>query len=212
VAKRYEQAELSNVVSVAKTGIEPSVAIRATRMRHTRNFYSSDHVTIAAFRACGGSLWGVFMSGEIGNQGVSSRTSLLLNASKSLPWWVRIVVVLGALLMAMGAGIALLHPAMLVSPHDDINGAVRVYAGYLVSRNFALAVLLLVSMGLRARGRLNSLALLTACIQILDAGVDCWEGRWAIVPGIVVFSVMFFAASARLCGHPFWRVEAWRQS
>jgi len=152
------------------------------------------------------------MSGKTGNQGTPSNTSLLLNASAPFPWWVRIVVVLGATLMAMGAGIALLHPAMLVSPHDDINGAVRVYAGYLVSRNFALAVLLLVSMGLRARGMLNSLVLLTACIQILDAGVDGWEGRWAVVPGVVVFGVMFFAVAARLSGYPFWKIEAWRQS
>jgi hypothetical protein len=155
----------------------------------------------------------VNMSGnKTPNQDIPISAHLLHQGSTSLPLWVRIVVVLGALLMVMGAGIALVHPAMLVSPHDDINGAVRVYAGYLVSRNFALAILLLVSMGLRARGMLNSLVLLTACIQILDAGIDCWEGRWAIVPGVVVFGVMFFVASARLSGHPFWRVEAWKQS
>jgi hypothetical protein len=152
------------------------------------------------------------MSGETVDQSAPSGTGSSLSASTSLPLWVRIVVVLGAILMAMGAGIALVHPAMLVSPHDDINGAVRVYAGYLVSRNFALAILLLISMGVRARGMLNSLVLLTACIQILDAGIDCWEGRWAIVPGVVVFGVTFFVASARLSGYPFWRVEAWKQS
>jgi hypothetical protein len=145
------------------------------------------------------------------NQDIPASAPLSVPGSSALPLWVCIVVVLGALLMAMGAGIALVHPAILVSPHDEINGAVRVYAGYLVSRNFALAVLLLVSVCLRARGMLYSLVLLTACIQILDAAVDCWEGRWAVVPGVLVFGVLFFAASARLSGCPFWRTEAWKQ-
>ena len=32
---------------------------------------------------------------------------------------------------------------MLVSPHDEINDAVHIYAGYLASRNMALAVMLI---------------------------------------------------------------------
>ena len=129
----------------------------------------------------------------------------------AIPWWVTVIVVLGALLMAMGAVIALVHPAMLVSPGDEINGAVRIYAGYLFSRNLAVAVLLLLALGLRARGMLNTLVLLTAWIQIFDAGVDAWEGRWVIVPGVLVLGGMFLAASARLSGAPFWRGEAWRR-
>ncbi len=62
-----------------------------------------------------------------------------------------IIIVLGALLMAIGAVIALLHPAMLVSPHDEINGAVHIYAGYFASRNAALAIMLLALLVLRAR-------------------------------------------------------------
>jgi hypothetical protein len=38
------------------------------------------------------------------------------------------------------------------------------------------------------------------------------EGRWIIVPGVVVFGLLFLLASARLCGHPFWRREAWSQA
>jgi len=152
------------------------------------------------------------MRGNSGIQGSRVSSSPLLNPDIALPWWILVVVVLGALLMAMGAGIALLHPGMLVAPGDAINGAVRVYAGYLVSRNFALAALLVLSLGLRARGMLNSLVLLTAWIQILDAGIDSFEGRWTIVPGVVVFGVMFLVVSARLCGYPFWRTEAWRGS
>ena len=125
-----------------------------------------------------------------------------------IPWWVAAVVVLGAVLMTTGAVIALVHPAMLVSPGDEINGAARIYAGYLFSRNLTIAVFLLLALGLRARGMLNTLVLLTAWVQILDAGVDGWEGRWVIVPGVLVLGGMFLAASARLSGSPFWKVDA----
>jgi hypothetical protein len=101
---------------------------------------------------------------------------------------------------------------MLVSSHDEINAAVHIYAGYLFSRNAALAVLLVVSMIVRARGILNTLVLLTAFIQLLDAAVDCMEGRWTIVPGVLIFGLLFFFASARLSGYPFWRKEAWSQA
>jgi hypothetical protein len=51
------------------------------------------------------------------------------NATAAIPWWLQAIVLLGALLMATGALIALLNPAMLVSPHDEINAAVHIYAG-----------------------------------------------------------------------------------
>lgn len=122
----------------------------------------------------------------------------------------RTIIVLGALLMAMCAIIALLRPVMLVSPRDEINGAVHIYAGHLASRNLGLAVMLLAAMRRRARSALNTLMLLTALIQVLDAGTDCFEGRWLIVPGVAVLGLLFFAgsASAWLSGHPFRRVAA----
>jgi hypothetical protein len=113
--------------------------------------------------------------------------------------------------MAAGSLIALLNPAMLVSPHDEINAAVHVYAGYLFSRNAVLAILLIGSLLLRSKGVLNTLILLTAFIQLLDAVVDCVEGRWLVVPGVAVFGLLFFLAAASLSGHPFWRKEAWSQ-
>ena len=148
---------------------------------------------------------------ESGNKGILSSTRPSLGGNPALPWWLRTIVVLGALLMATGAFIALLHPVLLVSPHDEINGAVNIYAGYLASRNLALAILLLAAMSLRARGTLNTLMLLTALIQVLDAGIDCVERRWAVVPGVVVLGLLFSAGSAWLSGYPFWRIEAWKQ-
>jgi hypothetical protein len=129
-------------------------------------------------------------------------------ATTAFPWWLQTIVLLGALLMGAGAVIALLNPAMLVSPHDEINAAVHVYAGYLFSRNAALAILLVGSMIFRAKGTLNTLILLTAFVQFLDAAVDCMEGRWVLVPGVLIFGLLFLLASARLSGHPFWRKEA----
>jgi hypothetical protein len=116
----------------------------------------------------------------------------------SLPWWLISIVILGAALMAAGALIALLHPAILVSPRDQINGAVRVYAGYLVSRNLALAVMLLVALSRRAREPLRILVILTAFVQLLDAGLDGMEGRWTLVPGVLLFGIAFFTVAAWL--------------
>jgi hypothetical protein len=130
-------------------------------------------------------------------------------AATAFPWWLQAIVLLGALLMATGALIALFNPAMLVSPHDEINAAVHVYAGYLFSRNTALAILLVAALLTRSKGTLNTLILLTAFIQLLDAGVDCAEGRWPLAPGVFIFGVLFLLAAARLSGHPFWRKEAW---
>ena len=148
---------------------------------------------------------------ESRNNGILLGTHSRSSGSPVLPWWLRTIVVLGSFLLATGALIALVHPVLLVSPHDEINEAVHIYAGYLASRNLGLAVMLLAAMSLRAKGMLNSLMLLTALIQVLDASIDCLEARWAIVPGVLVFAGIFFVGSARLSGYPFWRIEAWRQ-
>jgi hypothetical protein len=123
--------------------------------------------------------------------------------------WVGVIVVVGALLMATGAILALFDPVMLVAPHDTINGAVRIYAGYLASRNMAMAVLLIVLLCLRARHSLANLMVLVAFVQVLDAGVDCFEGRWMIAPGVLLLGLVFIAGARRISGYPFWRIEAW---
>lgn len=133
-----------------------------------------------------------------------------LDSRPSLPLWLGAVIVLGAVLMATGAILAFFRPQMLVSPQDEINGAVRIYAGYLTARNLTIALMLLAALALRARNMLNSLVLLTAFVQAFDAIVDVAEGRWVIVPGVAVLAVLFFFAAARLSGHPFWKVQAWR--
>ncbi|HEX3471788.1 MAG TPA: hypothetical protein VHT28_11450, partial [Silvibacterium sp.] len=79
-----------------------------------------------------------------------------------IPLWVSAVVLIGALLMGTGAVLAFVHPAMLVSPHDEINAAVRVYAGYLTARNGALVIMLVVLLAIRASRALGNLMVLVA--------------------------------------------------
>jgi hypothetical protein len=149
------------------------------------------------------------MVAHLGEESVEKSAALGSGATLSLPWWLSTSVILGALLMAAGGVIALVHPAMLVSAGTEINGATRVYAGYLVSRNLALAVMLLVMLSMRARGVLSTLMVLTAFIQLLDAGMDCMEGRWTLVPGVLIFAMVFFLGAARLSGQAFWKFAAW---
>lgn len=126
-----------------------------------------------------------------------------------LPAWLSGSVIVGALLMAAGGIIALIHPAMLVAANAEINGAARVYARYLVSRNLALAVMLLVMLGMRARGVLRGLMVLTALIQLVDAGMDVMDGRWALMPGVLIFATVFFLGAAQLSSGALWKSVTW---
>ena len=150
------------------------------------------------------------MLGHQREASVGTSAPLRSDETASLPGWVSASIILGALLMAAGAMIALIHPALLVSPDAEIKEAARVYAGYLASRNLALAAMLLGMLAVRARSVLGSLMLLTAFIQLLDAGMDGLEGRWALVPGVLLFAMVFFIGAARLSGQPFWKPAAWR--
>lgn len=128
-----------------------------------------------------------------------------------LPWWLRTTVILGSLLMATGAVLALANPQMLVHPGAEINDASRTFAGYFFGRNLVLAVFLFAALFRRAKGMLNTLMLLTGFIQIVDLVLDCAEGRWPIVPVVTAFAVMLFISSARLSGLLFWKAGAWKE-
>jgi hypothetical protein len=131
-------------------------------------------------------------------------------AKAPLPKWLPLIVVPGALLLAAGAIIALTKPSMLAAPGIEINGAVHVFAGYLVARNLALALLLLATLGMGARRSLSTLMVLTAAIQILDAVMDAVEGRWPLIPGVLVIGALFLFGAARITGSPIWKANAWR--
>jgi hypothetical protein len=122
---------------------------------------------------------------------------------------VRVFVVAGGLLMTLGGVIALVKPSMLMSPIDEVTNGVKIYAGYLVARNLALGLFLPLLLVLRARRALASMMVLVGVIQILDVIMDCIEGRWAIVPGVLVLGILYLLGAARVAGAPFWRRESW---
>jgi hypothetical protein len=126
-----------------------------------------------------------------------------------IPLWVSVFVVAGGLLMTLGGVIALVKPSMLMSPIDEVTNGVKIYAGYLVARNLALGLFLPLLLVLRARRALASMMVLVGVIQILDVIMDCIEGRWAIVPGVLVLGILYLIAAARVSGEPFWRRESW---
>jgi hypothetical protein len=127
----------------------------------------------------------------------------------AVPVWVNVVVVLGAVLMGMGAVIAMVQPAMLVAPHAEINNAVRTYAGYLTARNLTLAVMLLVLLAMGARRALGNLVAVVGFIQLVDFCIDCAEARWTVAPGVLMLGVLLLVAASRLSGSAFWRRAAW---
>jgi hypothetical protein len=129
------------------------------------------------------------------------------STESTVPRWVSIIVLLGVMLLGTGAVIALIRPALLVGPHEEINGAVRIYAGYLVSRNLGLAIMLLAALVVRARRALGTMMLLVGLIQFLDVGIDCIEGRWNIVPGIIVLGALFVVGAAHVGPRPFWKIK-----
>ena len=50
---------------------------------------------------------------------------------------------------------------------------------------------------------------LVGLIQVLDVVMDCIEGRWAIVPGVLALGILYLIGAARVSSAPFWRRETW---
>jgi len=127
-----------------------------------------------------------------------------------IPLWVSIVVILGALLTATGAIISKVDPTLLTngSPMTD---AARVYADYLFARNLPLAVMLLFLLAVKARHMLAGFMVLTAFIQLVDVINDLARGALVLVPGLLVFAIVFLIGAWQLFGQAFWHVDAWRE-
>lgn len=127
-----------------------------------------------------------------------------------VPLWVALVVILGAALTATGAIISKVDPTLLTNG-DPMTSAARVYADYMFARNLSIAVLLLFLLAAKARRMLAGFMLLSALIQCLDIFDDLTRGAWILVPGLVVFALVFLLGAWRLFGQPIWRVRAWRE-
>ncbi len=126
-----------------------------------------------------------------------------------MPIWVVTLALLAAGLLFTGAAISLWNPGMLAAPHEVVNGAVRVYAGYTASRDVGLAVALVALLALRAKRALGQLLALVGLIQVFDCVIDLAEHRWTVAPGVFVLGVLFVLAAARLCRAALWNRSAW---
>jgi hypothetical protein len=118
--------------------------------------------------------------------------------SAAVPGWITTVVVIGAALLVVGAALAFVKPSILLGPGNPVTSGVRVYAGYLFSRNLALAVLLIASLMPRFRKNLSGMIALYGLIQLLDAIMDCVEGRWTVLPPVVLLGLLFAWAWVRM--------------
>jgi hypothetical protein len=116
----------------------------------------------------------------------------------TIPHWVVAIVLFGALLTAAGGVIALVRPEMLLAPGERMTAAANVYAGYLVSRDLALAGALLAALALRARPTLAGFMWLAALTQGIDTVVDATTGRTWLVPVVFVVGVAFLIGALRL--------------
>jgi hypothetical protein len=120
-------------------------------------------------------------------------------AVRPWPWWLTAIIIVGAALTATGATLA------IFATGEHLNAAGRNYADYFITRNLAIAAMLLVTLALRARRILAALMTLTALIQILDAITATATSRLGLVPIDLAFAAVFLFGAAKLSGPRQWR-------
>jgi hypothetical protein len=125
------------------------------------------------------------------------------------PLWVFIIVILGALLTLTGAIISKVDPTILTGG-SPMTSAAQVYADYTFARDLALAVILLFLLTRRLRQMLAGFMVLIALIQMIDVIDDLARGAFLLVPGLLVFAIVFLIGAWRLFGQAIWHVDAWR--
>ena len=129
--------------------------------------------------------------------------------SASLPWWTIAVCALACLLFAIGGLIGLIQPASLLAPGSSITVETRIFVDYFVSRNLALAVVLLIGLLLKSRTTLARTTFLAGLVQCFDCILDARDGRWVLVPGILLLGLLFLVTASRIMGAAFWRKRFW---
>lgn len=127
-----------------------------------------------------------------------------------IPLWISIVVIPGAILTATGAVISKVDPTLLTNG-SPMTEAARVYADYTFARNLSLAVMLLLMLALRSRRMLAGFMVLIALIQFFDVINDLTRGDFLLVPGLLVFAIVFLVGASQLFGQPVWRADTWRE-
>ncbi len=128
------------------------------------------------------------------------------------PLWVSIVVILGALLTLTSAAVSKVDPALLTNG-NPVTASAGIYADYMFARDLALAVMLLLLLGVRARRMLAGFMVLTVLIQCIDIVDDLFRGAFLLLlPVVFVFALVFLLAAGQLFGRAIWHIDAWRES
>ena len=140
---------------------------------------------------------------------MQSQTNGFETQTLHIPLWVSIVVTFGALLTTTGAVISKVDPALLTHG-STITEATRVYADYMFARSLSLAVILLFLLTVKARRMLAAFMILIALIQIFDVIDDLARGALLLVPGLLVFAIVFLFGAWQLFGQAIWHVNVWR--
>ncbi len=70
--------------------------------------------------------------------------------------------------------------------------------------------MLLLLLTLRARRMLAGFMVLVAFIQIVDVINDLTRSDFLIVPGLLVFAIVFLIGAQRLFGQALWHADTWR--
>src|SRR5262249_11367005 len=94
---------------------------------------------------------------------------------------------------------------------NPMTDAARVYADYLFARNLPLALILLLLLALRSRRMLAGFMVLVGLIQLVDAANDLARGDILLVPGLLVFALVYVIAARRLLGQAPWHRAAWHE-
>src|SRR5690348_1007357 len=128
-----------------------------------------------------------------------------------IPVWIAVIVIIGAVLLLVGALVSKVDPTLLTN-HSPMTDSARVYADYTFARDLALAVMLLFLLFVRARRMLAGFMVLVAFIQIIDILDDLARGTFVLIPGLLVFAILFLIGAWQLFGRPLWQMANWRDS
>ncbi len=125
--------------------------------------------------------------------------------------WIAVIVIIGAALLLAGAILSKVNPTLLTN-NSPMTDAAHVYADYTFARDLAVAVMLLFLLFVRARRMLAGFMVLVALIQIIDILDDLARGAFVLIPGLLIFAILFLLGVWQLFGRPLWQAAAWRDS
>jgi len=128
-----------------------------------------------------------------------------------IPVWIAVIVIIGAVLLLVGALVSKVDPTLLTN-NNPMTDAARVYADYTFARDLAVAVMLLFLLFVRARRMLAGFMTLVAFIQVIDILDDLARGAFVLIPGLLIFAILFLIGAWQLFGRPLWQMTTWRDS